>query len=106
MTIIPQRPEDKPACPQSGIAGGPIHPAHAVEVAFANRVYAVTPPDDSEEYTRTMDEMATAASARPGMELYVLTASPIMGNQRLYFSSAYFHCLVCGFILPVQQVTR
>lgn len=107
MSIIPQRPEDEPACPQSGIAGGPIHPAHAMEVIIADRVYAVTPKDETLDLVLdpTVAAMAAASSRQDGMKLYEIMGSPIHPRVN-YYSAAFFMCLTCGFVLPAQQMSR
>jgi hypothetical protein len=107
VTIIPQHPENEPACPRSGIAGGPIHPAHAMEVIIADRVYAVTPRNEDGDTTDpVLDRMATAASRQDGMKLYVTEGAPINPNYGYYYATAYFMCLTCGFILPAQIMPR
>lgn len=105
MRIIPQHDYDKPACPRSGIAGGPIHPAHAMEVIIADRVYSVVPGDADGEVTPEFDAVISASSRQGGMELYRSVASPIQSG-RTYFSAAFFYCLACGFALPAQEMPR
>lgn len=109
MTLIPQRPFEKPYCPWTGIDGGPQHPAHAVEVMAADRVYAVTKPLEETatdaETLDLIDKIGVAASRRPGMELYKAEAGVVQPSGYFY-QAHYFRCLVCGFVLPAQAMRR
>jgi hypothetical protein len=105
VRIIEQYPENKPPCPQSGIGGGPIYPAHAVEITIADRVYAATPRDSDGEILPEFESVAMAASSRSGMELYRTEASPRHPGPN-YYTATFFQCLVCGFVLPAQAIPR
>lgn len=81
-----------------------MHPAHAVEIAIANRVYDVTDRDDEGEVLHEFEAMSMAASLQPGMELYETMATPIRPEGRSYYVAHHFQCLVCGFVLPAQKM--
>lgn len=106
MRIIPQRDEGKPPCPRSGIGGGPIHPAHAMEVIIADRVYAVTPKDADGNELPEFDAVSMASSRQGGMELYTAHASPVQPQAGIYYYAPYFYCLTCGFCLPAIDARR
>jgi hypothetical protein len=81
-------------CPNSGFTGGPMHPAHAGELAVARRVDAAV-----EELPAAVDR----AMHEQGMRLFGDTIGP-RDATGYYFQVAYLQCLTCGLVLPVQQV--
>ena len=110
MSIIPQRPFEKPYCPWTGIDGGPQHPAHAVEVAVSDRVGRTLEGWENATDVETLqliDATKMAAGERPGMELYRSIASlQTPRGDGTYYACCYFRCLVCGFVLPAQEMHR
>lgn len=105
MTIIPQLDYQRPTCPWSGVDGGPQNPAHAVEIAIADRAYAQFPRDADNEILPELASAYRATSERSGMELYQVMGSPIQPRLN-YFTGSYFRCLTCGFVLPAQEMRR
>lgn len=101
--IIPLGPDESPFCPNRGYDGGPVHPAHAAEVAASDRLYAVT-----QQYAETavdvetmqaMDKASMAVSDSPGMKLYEVTTSD--PHRPGYYQAVYLKCITCGFVLPM-----
>jgi len=107
--IIEQDALNAPRCPQAGIGGGPVHPAHQAEVDAANRAYAVSSPIIERavdvETMQAVEQVIAAVTAREGLRLYEVIASPVRPRSN-YYVGHYFRCLVCGFVLPAQGMPR
>lgn len=105
MTLIPQMPHSEPSCPNSGITGAPMHPAHAAAMEVVNRVEAAV--HEIAEDTPTVDWVDLALRT-PHMKLYETMASVDHSRYATsgYIVAYYWQCLTCGLVLPAQYVGR